>query len=486
MKRSRIALSAGLALVALLAKPQSVHAADEAKPNILIIYVDDMGYGDLGSYGAETKSPRIDRLAAEGVRFTNYLSACSVCSPSRGALLTGRYPNRNGLPVCPNGNPRDPGWNEFVGLPLSEVTIPEMLKPLGYATAAFGKWHLGEMEPYGPRKQGFDEYVGCLYNFPVGKPNVWLHNEESQGKIRFAQAHQKLTDATIGFMKKQKEAEKPFFIYLSHYLVHGPWSPNKEFCTDKEWASYQKKKGRMNPVVLPAMVRELDHHVGLVLDALSELGLDEDTLVIFASDNGPWLPAGSSGPFSEGKYSTKEGGHRVPAMIRWPGRIPAEQVSDAMVSSLDLLPTIAAASGATLPSDRKYDGFDLLPLLTGKTKESPRTEFAYYNGLTLEAIRRGPWKMHLPRKSTNRVYWAGTKGEYANLDHVVLNDLSGDLAEAENLAPSQPEKTKDLERLAAETRAELGDWNVKGTDQPKSSYPGNLNTPNWKKAPRRK
>ncbi|MCP5537942.1 MAG: sulfatase-like hydrolase/transferase [Akkermansiaceae bacterium] len=468
-----------LCLLALLLTTAISFAAE--KPNILLICVDDMGYGDLGCYGSVTKTPNIDKLAADGMRFTNYLSASNVCSPSRAALLTGRYPQRAGLPVCPNGNPRDVDWNQHVGLPLSEITIAELLKPQGYATAAFGKWHLGEPEWYAPRKQGFDQYVGSLYNFPVGKANVWLHNEEPQGMIMFAQAHQKLTDATIAFMKEQQAAKKPFFIYLAHYLVHGPWSPNKEFCTDAEWVSYKKKKGGMNPAVLPAMVRELDHHVGLVLDELKELGIEKETLVIFASDNGPWLPAGSAKPFSEGKYSTMEGGHRVPALVRWPGNIPAKQVSGEMVAALDFLPTIAAVSGASLPKDRKYDGYNLMPLLKGATDKSPRTEFAYYNGLTLEAVRRGPWKLHLPRNSANLVYWAKNKGAYKNLNHPALNKLTDDPAEKNNLSKAHPEQTDALQKMAAKTRKELGDWNQDGTDRPANAYPGNLNTPDWKK-----
>jgi len=460
------------------------------RPNVLLIYVDDMGYNDLGCYGAKDpgiKTPNIDRLAAEGVRFSNYLSACSVCSPSRGALLTGRYPQRNGLPVCPNDKKEDKDWYEHVGLPQSEITIAELLKPLGYATAAYGKWHLGDAEKFAPRMQGFDEYIGRKHNFHIGKPGVWFHNEEPQGAIGFREAHQKLTDATIAFMKQQQANEKPFFIYLAHYLVHGPWSPNKEFCTPGEWASVQKHKGRMNPKALPAMVRELDHHVGLVLAALKELNIEKETLVIFASDNGPWLPAGSAHPLSGGKYTTMEGGHRVPATIRWPSRIPAGQVIDQLVSSLDVLPTIAAATGASLPADRKLDGFDLMPMLGGKTDTSPRREFAYYNGLTLEAIRRGPWKLHLPRQSAHRVYWARhPKKMYLNLDRPLLNNLADDISEKRDLTKTNPEQAEELQKLAAETRRELGDWDREGTDRPESTYPGNLNMPNWKKHKKRR
>jgi arylsulfatase A-like enzyme len=493
------------ALSGPLAQPVT---AETTKPNILLIYVDDMGYNDLGCYGAKdpgVKTPNIDGLAADGVRFSNYLSACSVCAPSRAAVLTGRYPQRNGMPVCSNDRTDHPDWREHVGLPQSEITIAELLKPLGYATAAYGKWHLGEADKFAPRKQGFDEYIGRKHNFHVGKPGVWFHNEEPQGEILFREAHQKLTDAAIAFMRRQRSNDpstgshsslslrarpsesktgqgKPFFIYLAHYLVHGPWSPNKEFCTPQEWASVQKLKGRMNPKALPAMVRELDHHVGRVLATLKELEIEKETLVIFASDNGPWLPAGSAHPLSAGKYTTMEGGHRVPAMMRWPGRIPAGQVSDQLVSALDVLPTIAAATGVSLPTDRKYDGYDLMPLLSGKTDRSPRQEFAYYNGLTLEAVRREPWKLHLPRKAANCVYWAQRpKSIHWNLDHVVLNDLADDVTEKTDQAGSNPEQARELKKLAAKVRRELGDWNMEGTDRPAFPYPGNLNNPNWRR-----
>ena len=454
--------------------------SENKKPNIILIYVDDMGYNDLACYGAldpGIKSPHIDRLASEGIRFTNYLSASSVCSPSRGAVLTGRYPQRNGLPVTPGPDDR-PGfelWNEHVGLPLSEITIAELLKPQGYATAAFGKWHLGKMDGFGPRQQGFDEYIGRLHNFHIGRAGTWYHNEEPKEEIMFSQAHQKLTDASIDFMARQQQNGKPFFIYLAHYLVHGPWSPNKEFCTDEEWATYLEKKGKMNPKVFPAMVRELDHHVGLILQRLEELKIVDETMVIFASDNGPWLPAGSAYPLSGGKYLTLEGGHRVPAIIRWPGGIPAGQVSDQLVSALDILPTIAAATQTLLPDDRKYDGYNLLPLIGGKEQDSPRKEFAYYNGLTLEAVRQGNWKLHLPRNpdiENSCVYWAKKRNKVSVAP--VLNNLNTDIAE--KVVQDDEGKINELGEMVVKYREELGDWDRIGTDRPKSTYPGNLNT----------
>jgi len=448
-------------------------------PNILLIYVDDMGYNDLGCYGAkdpEIQTPNIDSLARQGIRFTNYLSASSVCSPSRGAVLTGRYPQRNGLPVTPGPDDRNGFelWNTHVGLPLSEITIAELLKTKGYATAAFGKWHLGKMDGFGPRQQGFDEYIGRLHNFHVGKAGTWYHNEEAQEDIMFNQAHQKVTDATIDFMERQTKNQTPFFIYLGHYLVHGPWSPNKAFCTPKQWESYQKTKGRMNPEVYPAMIRELDFHIGQLMEQIEALHIDKETLVIFASDNGPWLPAGSSRPLSGGKYVTLEGGHRVPAIIRWPEKIQKNQVSNQMVSALDIFPTLAAATKIPLPKDRKFDGFNLLPFMSGKIANSPRDTFIYYNGLTLEAVRKGDWKIHLPRDPSlinSTVYWA--KNRNKKMEIPVLNNLSIDVSEKEIF--KNPKILNTLLLFSEDIRQELGDWDRPGTERPKSTFPGHLN-----------
>ena len=416
-------------------------AAESTLPNVLLIYVDDMGYNDLGCYGAQDpgiKTPNIDRLAADGIRFSNYFSACSVCSPSRGALLTGRYPQRNGLPVCPNDKPEHTDWYEHVGLPQSEITIAELLKPLGYATAAYGKWHLGDADKFAPRKQGFDEYIGRKHNFHVGKPGVWFHNEEPQGEIMFREAHQKLTDATIAFMKQQQASAKPFFIYLAHYLVHGPWSPNKEFCTPEEWASVQKRKGGMNPTALPAMVRELDHHVGLVLASLKELNIEKETLVIFASDNGPWLPAGSAHPLSGWKYTTMEGGIREPWIVRWPGIAEPGSQSSEPICSIDLFPTVAAAAGVEV--DHQIDGINILPALKGGklNRQSLYWHYPHYSnqgGFPGGAIREGNYKL-LERYEDGRVH---------------LYDLAQDIGEQNDLAAQQPERVEQM-------RKRLHDW----------------------------
>ena len=449
------------------------------RPNILLVYVDDMGYNDLECYGAKDpgiKTPNIDRLAANGVRFSNYLSASCVCSPSRAAVLTGRYPQRCGLPVCPGPDDK-PGfevWNKHIGLSQDEITIAELLKPQGYATAAFGKWHLGSFDKFGPRKQGFDQYEGRPHNFHINREGTWYVNEEAKDNIKYQKAHQRLTDATINFMTAQKKKGKPFFIYLAHYLVHGPWSPNKAFCTPKEWASYVENKGKMNAITYPAMVRELDHHVGLLQKALKDLGIEKETMVIFASDNGPWLPAGSSFPLTGGKYVTMEGGQRVPGIISWPNGMPKGVVSDAMVSSLDILPTIAAATDVSLPSDRHYDGYNLLPFLNNKVSKNPRKEFAYYNGLTLEAVRYNNWKMHLPRDpniKNNCVTWATKRN--TKIVKPILYNLDADLTEKQKTNNQNIEQ--QLLNFAQSMRVELGDWNKEGKDRPKSSYPIHLN-----------
>jgi len=458
------------------------------KPNFLVIFVDDMGFNDLGCYGAKDpgiKTPNLDRMAEEGIRFTDWFSACSVCAPSRAALLTGRYPQRCGLPVCPNDGGFTAHYNETVGLQPSEVTIAKLLKPLGYKTAMYGKSHLGFDEKYYPLQLGFDEYYGSLGNFPIGGTCPVLEgNEVVTPKMKYQDIHQKLTDRTIAFMEKSKQQEKPFFIYLAHYLVHGPWDPNREFATDEEWEIYQKQRVRGHlqyggDRIYPAMVRELDWHVGEVLDALKEKELDKNTLVVFISDNGPWLPAGSAWPLRGSKFTTMEGGHRVPAIAWWPGRISPGQVENRLCSSMDLLPTIAGFVGCSLPQDRVYDGIDIGPILFGDKTAKGHDTLYYYNGLTLEAVRQGPWKLHLPRQKESHVYWhvAGGDGRIATLDNPLLYNLEEEVGERADLSRNHPEVMKKMLSLAEEARAELGDWNRKGRDCPVIKYKGNLNQP---------
>lgn len=457
-------------------------------PNFLLIFVDDMGYNDLGCYGARDKAiktPNIDRMAAEGIKFKDWFSVCNVCAPSRAGLLTGRYPNRCGMPVCPSGDAFGEDFRKNIGLQQSEVTIPEMLNPLGYKTAMYGKSHLGDDPKFYPLRHGFDEYYGSLTNFPIGGTCPVLEGDTiAEPAVRYPDIHKKLTQHTINFMKESQQAGKPFFIYLAHYLCHGPCDPNREFATDEEWEIYQNQpvKGHLKDggdKLYPALVRELDWHVGEVLKAIDELNIDENTLVIFISDNGPWLPAGSPWPLRGSKYNTFEGGHRVPSIARWPSKIPAGQISDALCSTMDYLPTIANLAGARLPGDRKIDGINIWPVLQGDKKAQGHNILYFYNGITLEAVREGKWKLHLPRQKQNRVYWSkGKIGGLQNLEKPILFNLKDDIEEKIDVSDQYPEVVERLLHLAEKAREELGDWNRKGSDQKSLlNYSGNPNSP---------
>ena len=459
------------------------------QPNIIVIFVDDIGYNDLSCYGAKDpaiQTPNIDRMAEEGVRFTDWQSSSSVCAPSRASLLTGRYPNRSGLPTVPNAIAVfGDEYQQNIGLQQSELTIPETLKPLGYSTAMYGKSHLGWDSKFYPLRHGFDEYYGSLGNFPIGGTNpVYEGDEVVEDSVRYQDIHHKLTERTIGFMKKSHEKDKPFFIYLAHYLAHGPWEPNKQFATEAEWEIYQNQpiKGHLRDgggEIYPALVRELDWEVGEVLKAIKDLGIDENTLVFFISDNGPWLPAGSAWPLKGSKYNTFEGGHRVPSIARWPGVIPPGQVSDAVCSTMDIFPTIIHLSGSELPNDRKIDGVDITPVLKGKRSKTEHDILYYYNGITLEALREGNWKLHLPRIPESKVFWSRSSlGGYQKLDKPVLFDLGDDIGEQTDLADKYPEVVQRLLSHAQKARKELGDWNINGKGQKRLlNYTGNINNP---------
>lgn len=458
------------------------------KPNVLVIYVDDVGYNDIGCYGAKNpaiETPHIDQLAIEGMRFTNWISPSPVCSPSRAALLTGRYPMRNGVPAAMNdsGVFGDDHVLNF-GLQPSEYTLAELLKDAGYKTAMFGKSHLGFSPKFFPNNFGFDTYYGSLGNYPIGGTCVVWENDRIVDKAsKFQQVHAQLTDRTIAFMKESKKAKKPFFIYLSHYLAHGPWDPNRQFATDEEWEAYQKQPIRGHLLnggdkIYPALIREMDWHVGQVMAALKELSLDENTLVFFISDNGPWLPAGSAWPHGGSKFNTYEGGHRVPAIARWPGTIPAHQVRDHMMSTMDVFPTVAKLAGGKTPDDRVIDGKDARAVLMGEDNAKGHDVLYYYNGLLLEAVRERHWKLHLPRKKANKVYWAKQPlGGIPDLEKPLLFDLSSDPAEKNDVAAQHPEVVHRLFKIAQEARGELGDWNRQGSDQKPQQYKGDPNNP---------
>lgn len=429
--------------------------AGATKPNIVVILADDLGYGDLGCYGAKYATPVIDKMAAEGFRATDFFVPANVCSPSRAALLTGRYPMRNGHPFYLNES------SNF-GLDPEELTIPELLKPAGYRTLAIGKWHLGlEFDGSHPLDVGFDKFLGLRSNYgtkkskknPDGNSDTLFRGREVETeKVKFQTLTTSFTDEVVDFISD--ESDQPFFIYMAHVIAHTPILPSKQF------------KGVSKQGVYGDYVSELDHSVGRVLKAIKDAGQEENTLVVFLADNGA-TPSGSNAALSGGKYNTMEGGHRVPGIFRWPGHIPAGQVSDTTISSMDLLPLFCDLAGVEVPSDRKLDGSNIIGILKGETKESPHEILYYYNGLNLQAVRKGKWKLHLPRTEKDQPYWANAKSgrRFITLEEPFLVDLYSDIGEDKNVASQNPEVVAMLLKEADRIRFELGDVGKTGSDQ---------------------
>ena len=457
-------------------------------PNFIVILVDDLGYNDLGCYNSKDQNiqtPNIDKLASDGIRFTDWQSANSVCGPSRAALLTGRYPPRNGYVVV--SHPFDKEQYDHLGLYQDEVTIAEMLKTKGYTTGAIGKWHMGEHYDYRPMRHGFDHYFGKLHNFNRFKKGSGIYEQDNLTKdsVHYENMHELVTNKAKEFINKANEKETPFFMYLSHYLVHGPWKQNKRFTTNKEWNTRLEKQGDINPIVYPAMVRELDWHIGEIVKELEKLGMTENTVIFFTSDNGPWLTnnpdrsAGSAWPLRGSKFNTFEGGHRVPGIVKYPKRIPSGLISNELVSSMDIFPTIAHLSGASLPEDKIIDGKNIWPLLSGKKNaKSPHHVLYAYQGENLQTIRKGSWKLHLPRKSNEMPFYGQKqwgKGTIDNLKQPLLFNLETDIKESKDLSSEFPEIVNDLLEEANKARVELGDWDIVGNDQHDfNSFEGNV------------
>jgi arylsulfatase A len=374
-------------------------------PNFVIIFCDDLGYGDLGCYGHPSiRTPNIDRMAAEGLRFTDFYSTAEVCTPSRAALMTGRYPVRTGL--C-GDKLRVFRAKSTRGLAASEVTLAEALKEQGYATACIGKWHLGIKPEFNPTRHGFDYFFGLPHSNDMNpttnaprpavalmdpQANWWkaplYRNEELiEQATDQAELTRRYTEESIRFIKNNRG--KQFFLYLAHTFPHVPLFASTRF------------RGKSPRGLYGDVVEELDWSTGEILKALGDEGLEEKTLVVFTSDNGPWLiqkqSGGSAGLLREGKGSTWEGGMRVPFIARWPGRIAAGRLETALTCNMDLFPTFVALAGGKLPSDREIDGVDMTPVLLGKGS-GQRDSFFYYRGTQLYAMRHGPWKAHFITK----------------------------------------------------------------------------------------
>ena len=442
-------------------------SAQDRPPNFIVIFCDDMGYADIGPFGAKGYStPNLDRMASEGVRFTDFYVGRSSCSPSRAALMTGCIPTRVG--VGRNFGPRS-----TTGLNPNEMTMAEVLKQKGYVTACFGKWHLGHLPKFLPPNQGFDEYFGIPYSNDMWPfhPNVrhlpmaerlkrWPHLPLYEGTkiinpqvMAEDQVHltTRLAERAVCFIEQHRD--KPFFIYLPNPQPHVPLFVSK------------KHNGKSERGLFGDVISEIDWGVGQIIDALKSNGIDEQTCLVFTSDNGPWLVygdhAGSAKPLREGKATNFEGGFRVPCLMRWPGTIPCGTTCGEVAGTIDLLPTFARQAGVPLPKF-PIDGKDIFELMTSKNgAKSPHKVFYHYDGKNrLLALRSGRWKLMFPQQygSPNPVGTGGIPGKKSLFElELSLFDLENDIGETTNVADKHPEVVQRLKQSANLMRRELGD-----------------------------
>jgi arylsulfatase A-like enzyme len=443
----------------LFCQPAQTQAADLPKPNFVVILIDDMGYGDIGPFNSKlNRTPNLDRMAVERMKLTSFYAA-PVCTPSRAQMMTGCYAKRVSMPLvifpaCPTG------------LSAREHTVASLLKGQGYATMAIGKWHLGDQPEFLPTRRGFDHYLGPPYSNDMGgqtnipgkkaskkkaggeaKPRPPLPLLRDQNVIE-APADQdsltaRYTEEAVKFITANKD--HPFFLYLPHTAVHVPLHPGAAF------------KGKSANGTYGDWVEEVDWSVGRVLDTLRGLKLADHTLVLFTSDNGPWLTQGANGgvagPLHGGKGTTWEGGVREPSIAWWPGKIPAHSMCEAPMSEMDVLPTLVKLAGGEVPADRRIDGKDIWPLLSGQTKTSPHEALFYFNGSRLEAARSGPWKLAIAPQGTGRPKSAAEPVKHSGPR---LYNLDTDIGESTDVAPQNPEVVSRLQKLIQQMDADLG------------------------------
>ncbi|MCL4124916.1 UNVERIFIED_CONTAM: hypothetical protein GTU68_064625 [Idotea baltica] len=408
--------------------------------------MDDMGYSDVSCYGAtKVNTPNIDRLAAEGLRFTDFHTAASICSPSRAAFLTGAYPQRAGLYMGINQN-REAHW--FLGLNPDEITIAEQFKQQGYKTAMVGKWHLGKEEKFSYFHQGFDHYYGA--------PDNMGHNAAFYDEREVIFESTPLAKLTTLYTQRmvnhiQDFKDDPFFIYFAHNYPHTPFRAGPEF------------KGSSKDGMRGDIIQEADWGIGEILKALEANGILENTIIVFSSDNGA-TSAQYSKPYSGTKYVSLEGGHRVPFIIYWKGKIQQPAELDVPVTAMDLFPTLSEVIGAPMPTDRIYDGVSLAPLFSGKKiARSAKEPFYYYNCENLQCVRVGDWKLHLPRTKKQIPWWARNKQK--PILAAQLYNLATDVSEKQDVAALHPERVSELRALAEQTRLKLGEFGVRGSQQ---------------------
>lgn len=472
---SPISLLVALACLCTLTA-RDLRAASSAKPNIVLILADDLGYADVGCFGArDIATPHIDQLAQEGLRLTSFYVAQPVCTASRAALLTGCYPNRLGMAGALNHTSK-------TGIHPNEKLLSELLKTQGYATAAYGKWHLGHQPPFLPTRRGFDEFFGIPYSndngplHPViqGIPSLPLYENERVIELDPDQSQftRRITEKAVQFIERNKD--QPFFLYVPHIMPHVPIFVSEKF------------KGTSRRGLYGDVVQELDWSVGEIMAALRKHRLEERTIVVFTSDNGPFLSygdhAGLAAPLREGKLTTFEGGVRVPCVVRWPNRVPAGLETAQLATAMDLFTTFARWAGTDLPKTR-WDGVDIAPILLGNRSVHPRDTFWFYSGDELHAVRSGRWKLHLPHEYLTVAGEPGRNGKPSNWGKLqpqsieqsgirgiasrhgyrveqiglALFDLDLDPSESKNLADRHPEIVDRLKRVAEQARADLGD-----------------------------
>lgn len=448
-------------------------------PNVVVMLADDLAYADLGSYGAQGhETPNLDRLAAQGVRFTDFYVSQPVCSASRASLLTGNYANRIGIHGAL-------GPSNTHGIHDDEVTLGELFQSRGYATAMYGKWHLGHHPQFLPTRHGFDDYYGVPYSndmwpYHPENPDAWgdLPTFEGEDIVGYNTDQTRFTtDFTnrgVAFIKESVTAGAPFFLYVAHPMPHVPL-----FVSDE-------RSGNSSSGLFGDVIQEIDWSMGEIMAALEAAGVVDNTLILFASDNGPWLSygnhAGSALPLREGKGTTFDGGIRVPFLATWPGIIPEGLEISTPAMTIDLFPTLAGLIGAELPA-HAIDGKDIWPLITGESTTSPQEAyFFWYHNNQLEAMRSGRWKLHFPHRYRTMQGQApgkdGTPGKYTHMDitEIALYDLERDIGESTDVAAENPEVVEHLLLLADVKRAELGDnlTNVTGSER---REPGRIDAP---------
>jgi len=463
LSRRRLLRLAGFG-AASLAMRETATAADMGDPgkppNFIIVLCDNLGYGDLGCFGStKHRTPHVDRMAAEGLRLTGFYATSGVCTPSRASLMTGCYPRRVSLHVNERGGqvlfPVSPK-----GLHPDEITIAEVLKARGYATACIGKWHLGDQAPFLPTRQGFDSYFGIPYSDDmVGtadgrRPPLPLMRGETvvEAPADCATLTRRYTDEAVRFITANRC--RPFFLYLAHALPGSTTRP----------PAGEAFRGKSANGPYGDAVEEIDWSTGEILAAVRELGLDAGTLLLWTSDNGAVQrnpPQGSNAPLRGWGYTTAEGGMRVPCAVRWPGRVPAGAATSEICTVMDVLPTFALLAGARAPADRDIDGKDIWPILSGRPgAASPHEAFYYYFMDQLQAVRAGPWKLYLPLEGKKIDFRGSTQKCRAQ-----LYELGADVGEAVNLADRRPEVVARLAALAEKARRDLGDGDRDGERQ---------------------